>query len=219
MSYTSQADLGGTPCTTPVTPEPEGELWHAPWEPRALAVTLAMGATGAWNIDQSRSARETLADYADLSYYQVWISALERLLDQRGLATADELAAGRALHAAPPLPRRLAAADVAQALAQGSPTTRPATSAARYAVGDAVRLQAHAPDHHSRVPGYVRGKVGRIALCHGAHAFADSRAQGLGDDAQWLYTVVFDGAMLWGDSATPGLSVSIDAWETTLEPA
>ncbi|MBP6900938.1 MAG: nitrile hydratase subunit beta [Burkholderiaceae bacterium] len=219
MSYTSHADLGGTPNATPVLPEPEGELWHAPWEPRALAVTLAMGATGAWNIDQSRSARETLPDYASLSYYQVWIAALEQLLAQRGLATADELAAGRALHAAPPLPRRLAAADVAAALAQGSPTTRPATSVARYAMGDVVRLQAVAPDHHSRVPGYVRGKTGRIALCHGAHAFADSRARGLGDDAQWLYTVVFDGATLWGEAATPGLSVSIDAWESTLEPA
>ncbi len=33
---------------------------HAEWERRVLAVTLAMGATGQWNIDTSRAARESL---------------------------------------------------------------------------------------------------------------------------------------------------------------
>ncbi|MDP2006034.1 MAG: nitrile hydratase subunit beta, partial [Rubrivivax sp.] len=108
--YTSHADLGGQPGHGAVTPEAEGELWHAPWEPRAMALTVAMGATGAWNIDMSRSVRETLPDYAQLSYYQIWIAALERLLLQRGLVQPDELAQGRALHAAPPLPRTLTAA-------------------------------------------------------------------------------------------------------------
>ena len=61
-------------------PEPEGELFHAAWEPRALALTLAMGAAGSWNIDMSRSARETLPDYAALSYYQVWLAALDALV-------------------------------------------------------------------------------------------------------------------------------------------
>jgi len=84
MSYHSHADLGGRLGCGPVTPEPEGELFHAAWEPRALALTLAMGATGSWNIDMSRAARETLPDYARLSYYEIWIRALERLmLDSR----------------------------------------------------------------------------------------------------------------------------------------
>jgi hypothetical protein len=64
MSYLSHADLGGSEGCGPVIPEPEDERFHAAWEPRALALTLAMGATGAWNIDMSRSARETLPDYA-----------------------------------------------------------------------------------------------------------------------------------------------------------
>ena len=51
------------------------------------------------------------------------------------------------------------------------------------------------------------------------HVFADAHAQGLGEQPQWLYTVVFDGAALWGESAEAGLSVSVDAWESYLEPA
>ena len=57
MSYTSYADFGGQDGFGAIVPEPEGELFHADWEPRALALTLAMGATGSWNIDQSQIGR------------------------------------------------------------------------------------------------------------------------------------------------------------------
>ena len=60
MSYTTQADLGGQEGFGPVQPEDEDVRFHEAWEPAALAIVLAMGATGSWNIDMSRSARETL---------------------------------------------------------------------------------------------------------------------------------------------------------------
>jgi nitrile hydratase len=47
--------------------------------------------------------------------------------------------------------------------------------------------------------------------------FADTHAQGLGEQPQWLYGVVFDGSTLWGADAEPGLQVSIDIWESCLE--
>ena len=217
MSYQTNADLGGQTGHGAVRPEPEGELWHARWEPRVLALTLAVGATGAWNIDQSRAARETLPDYGQLDYYRIWLAGLQRLLADRGLVSADELAAGHALHPSLPLPRRLAAEQVAAALAKGSPTERPATAPARLAVGDAVRTRSQIPDHHSRLPAYARGKPGRIERVHGAHVFADTHAQGLGEQPQWLYGVVFDGSTLWGVDAEPDLQVSIDIWESCLE--
>ena len=78
---------------------------------------------------------------------------------------------------------------------------------------------AHRVDRHSRLPGYALGRVGVIEQLHGAHVFADAHAQGLGEQPQWLYAVAFDAAELWGDAATPGSSVSLDAWESYLEPA
>jgi len=86
--YRSHADLGGQDGHGPVRPEAEGALWHALWEPRALALTLAMGATGAWNIDQSRAARETQPDDAQLSCYRLWLAALTTLMAERGRANA-----------------------------------------------------------------------------------------------------------------------------------
>jgi nitrile hydratase subunit beta len=219
MSYRSHADLGGEGGHGPVIPEPEGEAFHASWERQALALTLAMGATGAWNLDMSRSARETLPRYSSLSYYGRWISALEKLLIERGLLGADEIAAGRVLHPAPVGLPVLRAADVPARLAQGSPTQRPASAPARFAVGEPVRTRAGAVAHHTRLPGYARGKIGRIDAVRGVHVFADAHAQGLGEQPSWLYTVVFSGRELWGDEVAENQNVSIDAWEPYLEPA
>ncbi len=217
MSYVTQADLGGQDGYGAVTPEPEGEVFHAAWEAYALAVTVAMGATGAWNLDASRAARETLPDYARLSYCEIWIAALEKLHAERGLALADELAAGRMLHPPAPVARVLRATEVAAALARGSPTAREIAGAARFGPGDRVRARNGRVAHHTRLPGYVHGRQGVVERVHGPHVFADAHARGLGEQPQWLYSVAFEGAELWGASATPGLRVSIDAWEPYLE--
>ena len=226
-AHVTHADLGGQRGHGRVIDErgsePEGELWHAPWEPRALALTLAMGATGAWNIDMSRAARESLPDYARLGYYEIWWRALEKLLAERGLATADEIAAGQALHPQQPLARVLRAADVPAVLARGAPTERRSEQEPRFAAGDAVRTYAGQVPHHTRLPGYVRGRRGVVVAHHGAHVFADAHASGRGEMACHLYTVAFEGTELWPDAAerteAAGCSVSIDAWEPYLEPA
>ena len=219
MTYQSQADLGGQPGHGPVRPEPEGELWHEAFEPKALALTLAMGATGAWNIDQSRACRETQPGYAQLSYYRLWLAALQRLMLERGLVSAAELASGHAQQAAKPVARVLAAADVPAALARGSASTRPSALPPRFGVGDRVRARAGERPHHTRLPAYVRGHTGVVEKVHGTHVFADSNAQALGEQPQWLYTVAFSGRTLWGAEAQPGLTVSVDAWDSYLDPA
>ncbi len=218
MTYLSHADLGGQSGFGPIVPEPEGEYFHAPWEPRALALTLAMGATGSWNIDMSRSARETLSNYLDLSYYEIWLSALEKLLEERGMVHPDEIAAAQALHPSPLVQRVLQASDVAKVLATGASTERQATVSARFAVGQMVRTYSGQVPHHTRLPGYVRGKCGVIERVHGMHVFADANALGYPEQNQWLYTVVFDVATLWSEASSGG-KVSVDAWEPYLHAA
>ena len=218
MTYINHADLGGKSGFGPIVPEPEGQCFHASWEPRALALTLAMGATGAWNIDQSRSARETLPNYLQLGYFDIWLTALQKLLEQRGLVLLDETAAARMLHPPLAVPRVLQAGNVAALLATGSSTERPTQAPARFAVGQRVRTTAEPAPHHTRLPGYVRGKCGVIERLHGTHVFADDNALGRPDTGQWLYTVVFDGATLWNDPASD-VKVSVDAWEPYLVAA
>ncbi|NBO90641.1 MAG: nitrile hydratase subunit beta, partial [Betaproteobacteria bacterium] len=48
---------------------------------------------------------------------------------------------------------------------------------------------------------------------HTAHPPTPEAEQG-----EWLYTVVFDARDLWGAQADPTVRVSVDAWESYLEP-
>lgn len=213
-------DMGGVAGYGPVIEEPNEPMFHADWERRAFAMTLAMAKPGGWNIDQSRFAREDRPpqDYLSRSYYQIWLAGLERLLAERGLVTSDEIAAGHALHPAKAVPV-LKADEVAPMLRRGAPSARASTGPARFAPGDRVRARDIHPPGHTRLPRYVRGQVGTIALLHGCHVFPDSNAGGTGESPQWLYTVTFSGAALWGATAEPGLTVSVDAWDCYLEPA
>jgi nitrile hydratase len=216
-------DMGGMQGFGPVRPEPNEPLFHAPWERQALAMTVAMGACGQWNIDISRSARESLppAQYLSSNYYAIWLAGLEKLMLARGMVSAAELHAGKAED--PPFAgvRALDGAQTARALAQGSASSRAIDVPPRFAIGQRVRARQMHPVSHTRLPRYVRGHTGTVERIHGAHVFPDTRVSRpvppFVDEAHWLYTVVFDGHDLWGSSASAGLLVSVDAWEPYLE--
>jgi nitrile hydratase beta subunit len=210
VTYRSHADLGGQHVPDAIVQEPEGEYFHAPWEPRVMAMVVAMGPTGMSNIDMNRAARETLPNYRDLSYYEIWLAALEKLALEKGV-----------LGDTPPPPKQVLRAETAIAtIKKGFSASRPATKPARFSVGDRVRTIGLQPEHHTRLPAYARGKLGAIEHVHGSHVFPDSNARGLGESPQWLYTVMFNARELWGARPpAPHSIISIDAFEPYLEPA
>jgi nitrile hydratase len=179
----------------PVEPEVDEPAFHAEWERRVFALTIALGASGEWNIDMSRFAREDRSppDYLSKTYYELWLAGLERLLAERGVLER-------------PPGRVLTAADVPAVLARGGPAEREAPRPARFAAGDRVRTVNANPRGHTRLPRYARGRTGVIERVHGCHVFPDSNAHGRGEDPQWLYSVRLG-------------SVNIDAFEPYLEPA
>jgi nitrile hydratase len=210
-------DMGGMQGFGPVAPEPNEPLFHHAWERRAFALTLAMGASGAWNLDQGRSARESLPPrtYLGSSYYKIWIEGLGRLAIERGLVTEEELEDGKSRIPPLGLPRVLTAEQVPGVLARGAPTEREASNPARFAVGERVRTRNWNPPTHTRLPRYCRVKTGTITRIHGFHVFADASARGR-DEAQWLYNVRFEADELWGPD-TSASAVHIDCWEPYLE--
>lgn len=214
-------DMGGKHGFGPVEPEPDEPVFHAEWEKRAFALTLAMGMPGGWNIDMARFARENRspAEYLSMSYYQIWFAALEKMTKERGLVSDDEIAAGHSLHPPKSVKRVLAAGDIAKTLHRSASTERETNTQAIFKSGDAVRAKNIQPLTHTRLPAYVRGHIGTIERVIGCHVFPDSNAIGAGENPQWLYTVRFDGRELWGAHADATVRVSIDAWEPYLEPA
>jgi nitrile hydratase subunit beta len=198
-------DMGGHMGFGPIAPEANEPVFHHEWERRAFAITVAMGMTGSWNIDTSRHARERIPskEYWDSSYYEIWFKGLLRLLKERGIDTPV---------------KRVARADMIPAiLAKGGPAIRPKDGKPSFAAGDKVRTRNINPTGHTRLPRYARGKLGEVALIHGAHVWPDSSAHGKGDDPQFLYTVRFTARELWGRDTDD--AVMVDCWEPYLDPA
>jgi nitrile hydratase len=169
-----------------------------------------------------RHARERQhpADYLRHSYYENWLAGLEKLLVERGLVSADELASGKAAGAAGAALRArvLRAADVARVMAKGNPVEVASEAPPRFAVGHRVRARNRHPSGHTREPRYVRGRIGVINEHYGAHVFPDRSAAGAREGAH-LYSVRFEATELWGEVAGPAGAVYADLWEDYLEPA
>ena len=214
-------DLGGQMGFGPIAPERDEPIFHADWEKRALGIVVAAGAMGHWSIDESRFARENRnpLDYYGSSYYEIWIKGLEALLLKHGLVSPDDLEAGRPIDPAPAARRALNFEAVLALVARGNPYDRPLAVAARFAPGDRVRTRNINPIGHTRLPRYARDKVGMIVAAHGGFVFADDNSRGTDGSAQHLYTVCFNASELWGPDGDPLSDVSIDAWESYLEPA
>jgi len=61
------------------------------WERLADAISSALGAKGLQSTDELRRAIESLENYRDLSYYERWAAATEKLLVEKSIITGDEV--------------------------------------------------------------------------------------------------------------------------------
>jgi nitrile hydratase len=211
-------DMGGMHGMGPIAPEAGEPVFHAAWEGRVHALNLASPTRG--NIDAGRHRIELIppADYLRMTYYEKWLARLEQLLLAGGFVTAGELASGKADPAAPKSTPVRPAHAVEAALTGPYSYLREAGTPV-FAIGDRVRARSLNPVGHTRLPRYVRGRVGVIERHHGAHVFPDSHAHGLGEDPHHLYSVRFGAQELWGAAASARDSVLLDLWEPYLERA
>lgn len=217
--------MGGRFGDGPVIPEDVSVRFKENWHRKAMALTLAGGATGLWSLDMSRRVREALAptDYTRFAYYEKWIAALADILVETGAVSREEIAGGVA-EEHPLHPKALRGDAVAMVLAQGGPADRPSDVQPRFAPGEAVRTLRPAENRlleggHTRLPVYASGVEGRVLRYHGTHVLPDSNAHGLGEAPEPLYAVVFPAAALWAHPEHPRDEVVLDLWQSYLEPA
>lgn len=215
-------DLGGMHGFGPIDAEPQDlePVFHAEWEKRAFALTLACASHGRWTLDQTRHARERQhpADYLCNNYYETWMAGLETLLVETGLVTAEELASGTPGAALDPATLKVLPPDsVWPTLRRGASVAMEIDAAPAFKPGDRVRVRNIQTAGHTRAPRYCRGHVGAIETHHGAHIFADKNAHGT-KEGQHIYAVRFTARELWGDDRPARDTVSIDLWEPHLDP-
>ena len=91
----------------------------------------------------------------------------------------------------------------------------------KYKPGDRVRVRAGALPGHIRTPAYIRGKIGRVELLHGAFRNPESLAYGAeGLPKQPLYLVEFDQTEVWESyRGSPRDTLYVDIYEHWLDPA
>ena len=86
-------DVGGMHGFGPVHPEENEPLFHAVWEGRVFAIVRLLLDRGVFELDELRYAIERLdpRDYLEMSYYERWLAAAERLLVEKGVLEPGEL--------------------------------------------------------------------------------------------------------------------------------
>jgi nitrile hydratase subunit beta len=81
--------------------------------------------------------------------------------------------------------------------------------------GTRVRVKTGDPDHHTRVPRYVRGHTGEIVTALGEWTLPDDSARGIEPPrVEACYAVRFRAADLWGRGDH---TVTVDLWESYLD--
>ena len=222
-------DLGGMHGFGPVVREDDEPVFHEAWEGRIFALMSLMGQhPGLFHPGGFRFRLESIDPprYLSSSYYEKWMMVLEQALVEKGIVTADELAARTdhvREHADFKPPRRedpKLVELIRLAALTRYPPHREVGVAPRFATGDRVRARNNInPAGHTRLPRYVRGRRGTIDRVHGVHDFQDAIPPGTKAQPQPVYCVHFDANELWGESAEPRESVYVDMWESYLEPA
>lgn len=94
------------------------------------------------------------------------------------------------------------------------------SGAARFAVGQAVRIADRTPPVHHRVPSYAKGQTGRVVRVCKEHGLPEAYIRGDGKPFERLYRVRIAQPQLWPNYAgAAGDTLDIEIFEPWLEPA
>lgn len=140
-------DLGGTDGTGPVSHTPAESTFHDEFEERVFAMVLTTMAHREYTMDEFRHAIERMAPawYLDLSYFEHWLAAMEKLLVEGGTVEAEELREGveriRAGDAEVPDRTDSEMTGMMRTIIESGGGTRRGPGEPTFAVGDAVEVR------------------------------------------------------------------------------
>lgn len=203
----------------PIGLDVDEPVFHEPWEARLFALWRVLLTWGTWKTTRVAIESIPAADYLRMTYYERVLAALSDLLVNTKMISPAELARGMPDSGTTPLVPPLRAAQVPAWIAQGAPGRPHVAVSPHFRVGQHVRARNINPAGHTRLPRYIRGKVGSVERDYGVFAFPDTSVYFLDDKPQHLYAVRFAARELWGDGAHANDVVYVDVWDDYLEPA
>ena len=210
-------DMGGMHGFGRVEIAKDEPVFQRRWEARVFGMVQTMPGD---NIDAGRYSIERLdpVTYLRQGYYGRWLAALEHGLMAFGVLAPGEIEGrtGAQKAAVETSPRAGTSAWIPP---PARDYVREVERAPAFHDGQSVRTRNHQPAGHTRLPGYARCRCGTVVHVHEAMVYPDDNAHGRGENPQYLYTVRFAAAELWGEGAEPGTVFHLDLFEPYLEPA
>ena len=227
-------------------PEPltlEKRVFVEDWEKRIFGIHVAMmglsnhlgSALPAYPIDEVPTTFEDEWTWADLRtgaeamnpfdyfrfrYYEKWLGGITQFFIDKGYITEEELA-GRVAKPlpAPQVASQSAIEDQVIAYLRRGDSPRRDVAHPKFAAGSRVRITNVPADAHSRLPGYLRGRVGTVdRVFEGDYAYFCHTGDGIGDPMP-IYIVEFEPTQIWGSRAEDGpLMLYAELFEAYLEP-
>jgi nitrile hydratase beta subunit len=163
-----------------------------------------------WTWADLRTGAEAMNpfDYFQFRYYEKWLAGITEFFVDKGYISEQELAARTSeLQAddASPAVDQVPAIDeqVVQYLRKGDSPRRDVAHP-KFTVGDKVRITNVPAAAHTRLPGYLRGRIGTVErIFEGDYAYFCHTGDGIGEPMP-IYIVQFPPSELWGARAEPG---------------
>jgi nitrile hydratase len=240
-----QHNLGGVENLGPVSTETRPFVEE--WEKRIFGIHVAMMALSnhlsdalpryalgqvptrfhdMWTWGHLRMGAEAMNpfDYFKFRYYEKWLGGISGFFVERGYisqAELDQLSAqylGGSLPTAAAKPSPAIDDQVIKYLREGDSPKRQGAPPS-FAIGAKVRVKNVHPVEHTRLPGYLRGKLGTVDVIYeGAYAyFFSTGPDGIGAPLP-VYCVKFAPTEIWGALAEPNAFIYADLFEAYLEP-
>jgi nitrile hydratase len=240
--------LGGLENLGPVNMEPK--VFVADWEKRIFGIHTVMMALSThldkalthypmaelpttfketWTWASLRTGAEGMQpfEYFKYRYYEKWLMGISQFFVDRGYVAAEELDKLTAQYRAnpgtplPDQPNPALREQVVRYLNHGDSGLRELGAAPRFAVGDVVQVADPEAADHTRLPGFLRNKIGRVTEVYAGafEYFVDTGPDGLAGP-QHVYCVSFDAADIWGkEKSEPNTVIYADLFDAYLKPS
>ncbi|MGE2735175.1 nitrile hydratase subunit beta [Mycolicibacterium vaccae] len=175
-----------------------------------------------WTWASLRTGAEAMNpfDYFKFRYYEKWLGGISQFFIDQGYLSEEEIAAAMADPATAPGGDGDPAIDdqVMDYLRRGDSPRRDVAHP-RFAAGEQVRIADVPAGDHTRLPGYLRSKIGTVTrIFEGDYGYFVHTGDGIGDPMP-IYIVEFTPAELWGVRAEPGANtLYAELFEAYLQP-
>ena len=174
-----------------------------------------------WTWASLRTGAEAMNpfDYFKFRYYEKWLGGISQFFIDQGYVSEEEISALIAAPASAPSGGDPAIDDQVIAYLRRGDSPRRDIAHPKFTVGEQVRIADVPAGAHTRLPGYLRTRVGTVTrIFEGDYGYFVHTGDGIGDPMP-IYIVEFTPGELWGVRAEPGANtLYAELFEAYLQP-